>query len=166
MASSYTTKTDLFPKMIQEIKNIDGTGVEVGVFKGENAWLAGIHEYGCDIPVTEKMRTYLHGRGLHLRKSTTHIHIPERAFLRTGYDTNRAEVTKKAAMLLADVASARMTALACSQAVGMELASRIKETAIGMEPANHPFTVASKGSSTPLVQTGDMISSIDWRACK
>lgn len=164
---SYKTKKDNLTGMIKSLKLLDGQGVEVGVLKGEHAWLAAIHEYGCDITVTPKMRAYLHSRGLHLRKTTTSIHIPERSFLRTGYDQNRDAVLAKANMLLTEVVTGRMSARGCKTAVGMELASKIKDHALAIKnPPNHPFTTDQKGSSNPLVDTGDMIASITWRASK
>lgn len=45
--------------------------------------IAAIHEYGCTIQVTPKMRGYLHSQGLHLKASTNFIRIPERSFLRS-----------------------------------------------------------------------------------
>ena len=160
MRSSYTTKKDGFPKMTKELETLSGEGVEVGVFKGEDAWLA-------SIPVTKKMRKYLAARGLYLSKNTTHIHIPERSFLRTGYDQNIDDVKKKAALLIGEVAKGHMTARGCMQAVGMDLASKIKDYARDLDsPPNHPFTVEQKGSSNPLVDTGDMIGGISWREAK
>lgn len=47
-----------------------------------NAQLGAVHEFGADIPVTDKMRAYLHHNGIHLKKETTHIRIPMRSFLR------------------------------------------------------------------------------------
>lgn len=167
MGVKHTTKKDGFPEMKRQMQLINGTGVEVGVLQGEHAWLASIHEYGCDIPVTPKMRAYLHGKGLHLRKDTTHIKIPERSFLRAGYDKNRDSVLKKASKLLADVTAGRMTAEACYKAVGLELSSKIKDYAIDLkDPPNHPFTAEQKGSSNPLVDSGDMINGITWRVSK
>lgn len=158
---------DGFPEMVKRLQAINGEAVEVGVLKGESAWLASIHEYGCDIPVTDKMRAYLHGQGLHLKDSTTHIHIPERSFLRTGYDENRDDVMKKAQQMLADVAEGRMSADAVFKGVGLELSSKIKDYARDLAaPANHPFTVEQKGSSNPLVDTGDMIGGITWRKAR
>lgn len=161
-----TIKND-FPEMEKQIALSNGSGVEVGVLKGEHAWLASIHEYGCDIPVTPKMRKYLAARGLRLKSTTTHIHIPERSFLRTGYDQNRDAVLKKASQVMADVTSGRTTARGCIQAVGIELSSKIKDYARDLNsPANHPFTQDQKGSSNPLIDTGDMIGSITWRKAK
>lgn len=143
---------------------MNGTAVEVGVLNGENKWLAAIHEYGLDIEVTPAMRAYLHSQGLHLKKSTTHIHIPERSFLRTGYDQNIDGVLKKGRALLKDVLAGKMSVAACHKAVGLELSSKISDYAIELSsPENHPFTKNQKGSSNPLVDTGDMIGGITWR---
>lgn len=164
MGVKYTTKHDGLKSMKKELDVLGGKSVEVGVLKGEHQWLAGIHEYGCNITVTPRMRAYLHRRGLHLKKSTTHIRIPERSFLRTGYDTNRADVLKKAQLMMADVATGRMSANDCLDGVGQELSDKIKDYAVELDsPANHSFTVGNKGSSNPLVQTGDMIGGITWR---
>lgn len=163
----HTTIKDDLPEMMSRLKDINGTGVEVGVLKGEHAWLAGIHEYGCNIEVTPKMRVYLHRQGLHLKKSTTHIRIPERSFLRTGYDKNRDEVIKKGQLLLKQVAEGKMTSRGCVQALGMELSSKIKDYATGLgSPGNHPFTTDNKGSGNPLVDSGSMIGGITWRKAK
>lgn len=162
-----TTKHDDFPDMFKRLKAVDGIGVEVGVLKGEHAWLASIHEYGCDIPVTPKMRAFLHGQGFHLKESTTSIRIPERSFLRTGYDANREAVMQKGQLLLRQVAAGNMTANGCMKALGLELSSKIKDYAVELSsPGNHPFTVDQKGSSNPLVDSGDMIGSITWRKAK
>lgn len=63
--------------------------VWVGVKKGARSASGGdisdiawVHEFGCTVRVTEKMRKYLHGQGLHLKPTTEYIRIPERSFLR------------------------------------------------------------------------------------
>lgn len=162
----YTTKNDDFPSMKRRLEAINGTGVEVGVLKGEHAWLASIHEYGCRIPVTPKMRAWFHYQGVHLSPSTTEIIIPERSFLRAGYDENRGAVMEKAQKLLVDVASGKMGASALYSGVGLELASKIKDYAMGVGPGVSSFTADKKGSGKPLVDTGDMIGGITWRQSK
>lgn len=120
------------------------------------------------------MRVYLHRMGLHLRESTTHIHIPERAFLRTGYDKNRDEVLKKARLMMADVMSGKMSADTMMEAIGMELVDRIRDYAVELDsPPNHPFTIERKGSSNPLIGGkdggggGQMIrEGLHWRKAK
>lgn len=164
MKVKYKTNGDGFPNMKKRLEAINGTAVEVGVLQGEHAWLASIHEYGCSIPVTPKMRAWFHYQGVHLSPSTTVITIPERSFLRAGYDENRDAVMQKAQQLLADVASGRMSADALYKAVGLELSSKIKDYARSLNsPANQPFTTDRKGSSNPLVDSGDLIGGINWR---
>ena len=122
------------------------------MLKGEHAWLASIHEFGCTINVTPKQRAYLFKKGLKVGKT---IKIPERAFLRGGFDENRDKVMQRAQQCVADVAAGKM------------LSSKIKDYARDLSsPANHPFTVEQKGSSNPLVDTGDMIGGITWRKAK
>jgi phage gpG-like protein len=70
---------------------VEGDTVKVGVF-GEEALIASVHEFGCKIRVTEKMRKFLHAQGLHLRKDTEYITIPQRSFLRLGFDKNKEEI--------------------------------------------------------------------------
>lgn len=45
MRVKFETKFDNLPKLKATLAQIDGKKVSVGV-RGENAWLAGIHEYG------------------------------------------------------------------------------------------------------------------------
>jgi len=45
-----------------------------------------IHEFGAEIVVTEKMRSYLHIHGIHLSPETDRIFIPERPVLRSAVD--------------------------------------------------------------------------------
>ena len=167
MGVSHKTIKNEFPSMKKRMDELNGNAIEVGVLQGEHAWLASIHEWGCKIPVTPKMRAFLHGQGLHLNASTTEIEIPERSFLRTGYDQNREKVIKHAQMMMADVVSGDMDEGKLLKGVGEELADAIKEYATDLNsPANHPFTIDRKGSSNPLADTGDMIGGITWREAK
>ena len=162
MRVSWTTKKNLVPKMEKAASDLDGRSVQAGVF-GEQAWLAGIHEYGCKIKVTDKMRAYLHRQGLHLKDSTEYITIPERAFLRTGYDEGRAAIVQGAEDLLPFVLSGDYSSDQFLAQVGQFMASHIIDYATALSsPSNHPFTVEQKGSSNPLVDTGDLIGSISY----
>ncbi len=57
MGVKWTTKKDGFPSMKASIKGLDKKKVNVGVLGGENAWLAGIHEYGVNIRAKKKYLT-------------------------------------------------------------------------------------------------------------
>lgn len=152
-----TLKND-FPKMEKELNSLNGKKVKVGVLGGgEQAWLAAIHEYGCNIQVTPKMRAWLHANGLHLSPSTTEIHIPERSFLRTGYDTNISDVLNETDRLIEFVSGGKMSADEFCKTVGLLLSDRIKEYATQLDsPAKHPFTLQRNGGkANPLVDSGE-----------
>lgn len=147
------------------IERLDGKKVSVGVLGGgEQSWLAAIHEYGCRIEVTPKMRKYLAATGLHLKATTTHITIPERAFLRNGYDENKDDVLNRVDALLGDVIGGTMSTDQFFEVIGLLMKSRIQDYARDLDsPPNHPYTVERKGSSNPLVDTGDMIGAITYK---
>lgn len=162
MGVKWKTKKNKFPEMERAAAELNGRKVNVGVF-GEQAWLAGIHEYGCKIKVTDKMRAYLHGHGLHLKDSTEYVTIPERAFLRNGYDLNKDAVIKDAERVLPATLDGSLVADEFLKMVGLILSSNIKDYATALDsPPNHPYTTEQKGSSNPLVDTGDMIGSITY----
>lgn len=164
MSVKFKTVKNDFPKMETAIKNVDGMNINVGVF-GEHAWLAGIHEYGCKIKVTDKMRAYLHSQGLHLKASTKVITIPERSFLRSGFDEHHIDVINKAEKVLGDVIGGTMSKEQFAKMIGLLLASKIKAYAVNLKsPTKHPFTIAQNPSKTnPLIVSGDMIGGIDYR---
>lgn len=162
MKFKWRVKVNKCPEMERAAAQLNGRRVNVGVY-GEQAWLAGIHEYGCKIEVTDKMRAYLHSQGLHLKASTQYITIPERAFLRNGYDQNRDGVADSAESVLPAVLDGSLGTEKLLEMTGMVLSSDIKDYAAALDsPPNHPFTIDQKGSSNPLVDTGDMIGSITY----
>lgn len=73
-------KGDLVGSVTYQV--IDGNHVFIGVNKGKEVNIAAVHEFGCTIEVTPKMRAYLHYQGIHLKASTKYISIPPRPFLR------------------------------------------------------------------------------------
>lgn len=150
--------------MIANIKSLSEKSIEVGALEGEHKRLAAIHEYGCDIPVTPKMRAFLHHQGLHLKPTTTVIKIPERSFLRSSHDEHAAEVLKKAERALGLVLSGQMSVEQYMEMVGLNYVSMVKKYIVELkDPPNHPYTVEQKGSSNPLVASGDLVESISYR---
>lgn len=168
MPVKYKSSDKGLKRMGKTVKDLQGRAVNVGYLEGgEMAWLAAIHEYGCRIKVTPKMRAWLHSQGLHLKATTSEIVIPERSFLRAGWDNNKDDVIKKTDPLLVDVLGGTMSADQFCETVGLLLKSRIQDYAVDLKsPALHPFTVKRKGSSNPLVGSGDMIGAISYEVEK
>ena len=118
---------------------------------------------GCRIPVTPKMRAFMHHRGVHLKKSTTTIVIPERSFIRTGHDTNIDKVMKQTERAIAAVVAGTMSVDDMLNLCGEQLATAIKKYARDLSsPANSSLTIEWKGSSNPLIDTGNLVASISW----
>ena len=160
-----TTK-DEFPEIRKTLKTFDDVSIQCGVF-GEQAWLAAIHEYGCKIPVTPEMRAYLHRKGLHLKATTKYITIPERSFLRNGYDENKDEILAKTGKLIPSVLDGTLSSTKFYKTTGLLLKSAIQDYAVALDnPKNHPFTVSQKKSANPLVDSGDMIGAVDYEVIK
>lgn len=163
MKVKWIVKKDKFPAMESTIEGLKGRKVIVGALEGDHAWLAGIHEYGVDIEVTPKMRAYLHGQGLHLKKTTTHIKIPERAFLRNGHDKYGERVMKQTKRATGQVLAGKMSLDTYLDLYGQQMVSAIRKYMAETED-NHPFTVQQKGSSTPLVgRTKRLRQNITWK---
>lgn len=125
--------------------------------------MAGIHEYGCNIPVTPKMRAFLHSQGLHLKDSTTHIKIPERSFIRNGHDQNVDRVLTQTGRAIGQVLAGKMDVDTLLDLYGEQMATAIKTYMRDLDaPPLHPYTIEQKGSSSPLISTGALLESIVW----
>ena len=160
------TTRDYISKIRESFKELGSKAIEVGVFGGEQAWLAHIHEYGCIIQVTPKMRAYLKANGLELKPSTTTITIPERAFLRNGYDKGKNEALSAYMDFISALITGNIDADTILEALGTNLEGKIKEYATNqVEPPLHPYTIEHRqhGGSNPLNDTGAMIGAISHR---
>lgn len=160
------------PQVLARIGEINTKKVEVGYFgphysggKITNTGLAAVHEYGCDIEVTDKMRGYfVKAFGINLRKETTHIRIPERSFLREGSEQAIPMVVAKAKEFVPLAIEGMVDVEMLYEMLGDEMRGEIQEFAVDLSsPANSSLTIAQKGSSNPLVDTGGMIAAMEVR---
>lgn len=151
-------------KAFAELKALNGRKVNIGIPAGsKEAQIAAIHEWGVTITVTEKMRNWFKGQGYPLKASTTQIVIPERSFFRAGMDSEGKKIIKNYSKLIPAVINGKLSATAFLDVLGREVATAIKEYAADLSsPANSGFTVDRKGSSNPLVDSGNMIGAINY----
>ena len=109
------------------------------------------------------MRVWLHAHGLHLKDTTTTIVIPERSFLRSGFDTHHEKVIKLNEDALGEclVSGDVDTFL---ESVGQMLRDKIVDYANDLKiPPKHPFSLEmNPGKTNPLVITGDMIEALTY----
>ena len=94
--------------------------------------------------------------------------MPERSFLRSTMEENQAKYRKMMALGLRQMFVLRGVELKAGaerlmDLVGMRAAADVKKKITdGIPPPNAPSTIAAKGSSTPLVDTGQLLNSISW----
>lgn len=113
------------------------------------------------------MRAYLHSIGVHLKKSTTQIVVPERSFLRAGYDQNKDDIIKLAQRLLPDVLNGTISEDKFLETFGIQFRDAIKEYAIELsDPPKKPFPTADPAKSNPLVMSGSMVNGIEYEVKK
>ena len=128
-------------KILNDIARLDGTVVSAGVMDSKNATKAAINEYG-----TSK--------------------IPQRPFMRTAVSRHGKSWGEKSAKAVQSV----MKGMPISQAtelVGMQMKSDISSTLTnGPWTPNSAVTIAKKGSSRPLIDTGELRASITYRVDK
>ena len=90
--------------------------------------------------------------------------IPERSFIRAGYDTEKKSIINDAEKLTRKVVAMEIKPNAAANLLGDATKGRIQEFAIDLrDPPNAASTIEQKGSSNPLVDTGQMIGAIDYK---
>ncbi len=165
MGVKWKTVKNEFPSMEKSIKGLNKRQINVGHLDGgENAWLAGIHEYGCKITVTPKMRAWFRNQGFPLKKSTTTINIPERSFLRAGFDKYHEEVLDKCEKAIGQLLT-NGDVDGFLVFVGELLRDKIQDYARDEvnTPPKHPLSLQrNPGKTNPLVISGDMIGAITY----
>ena len=128
-------------KILKDITSLDGTVVSAGVMDSKNATKAAINEYG-----TSK--------------------IPQRPFMRTATSRYGKSWGSKSAKAVQSVMKG-MPISQVTELIGMQMKSDISSTLTkGPWIPNAPSTIAKKGSSRPLIDTGELRASINYKAEK
>jgi len=130
-----------------EVLRRAGSTVKVGVLGNtasashggiNNVDLAAVHEFGST------------SRG-----------IPERSFLRAPYDENRDRYYEMLGVGLRNVIEGKLTVEKVLGIVGLKMESDFKARIVaGIPPPLKPETIARKGSSTPLIDHGQLLGAI------
>jgi hypothetical protein len=89
--------------------------------------------------------------------------IPERSWLRAPFDRHRKQYERVMLAGIGRVVDGALTLRDLLETVGAVVVGDLQENiAAGIAPANAPYTIARKGSSTPLIDTGRFRQSIDY----
>ncbi|CAM4012561.1 hypothetical protein [Mesobacillus zeae] len=96
-----------------------------------------------------------------LKKSVT---IPERSFMRSTFDEKNDEWVRFMQGMVNQVLARKMDVQTLYERLGAKVAADIQEKMTSMKnPANSESTVANKGSSNPLIDTGGLRSRVTWK---
>lgn len=90
-------------------------------------------------------------------------HIPERSFIRSTVDEEMPNLKTIRNRVLVKVVAGQLTPRQAISLIGAYLQGKIQEKiASGVPPPNAPATIAAKGSSTTLIDTGRMRQAITY----
>lgn len=97
--------------------------------------------------------------------------IPERSFIRSAFKDQEARTSflKVCSDLAGQVLNGKTTAQKATRILGMHMVSLVKKRIMsgpGIPPPNKPMTIKRKGSSRPLVDTGQLVGAITYEVRK
>lgn len=158
--------------LLKDLKKLDGKKIKIGYWGSGNpsenlAYRGAIHTFGipAGIKVTNKMRNFLHAIGIHLKKSTTRIYIPQRPFMQNAVDNNRDEIETFIARNYILFLQNRLSAENFLKRIGIKHMDQIKNSIRnGSFKGLHPVTVTRKRSTKPLVGQGaELLNRVDYK---
>lgn len=136
-------------KLITELKKAnDASRAVVGIF-GEDA----VKDHGGvpNIDIAEK--------------NEFGVGVPERSFIRATVDQKEKEIQGQMKASFLSVIDKKSTFKQALEQIGLYVEGQIKKRiAGGIPPPNAPSTIAKKGSSTPLIDTGQLRASVHSQA--
>lgn len=89
--------------------------------------------------------------------------IPQRSFVRGTVDAQKGAIQKLQKTLATQVFKGKIDRTKALDLLGMRIAAMIKkQISVGISPPLAASTVAEKGSSKPLINTGQLRSAITW----
>jgi hypothetical protein len=136
------TDTDLgYREFMRAVSDIDASFIDVGVRGGGDvATYAAANEFG-----------------------TADGHVPERSFLRSTLDEHREEYAEVVAKGLGRIIDGKSTPERELGRLGLRVVRDVQAKIVtSVPPPNAPSTIARKGSSTTLIDTGRLRQSIDF----
>ncbi|KOY81571.1 hypothetical protein I6G82_08365 [Lysinibacillus macroides] len=153
MSVRIISSSNSIPQLINELKKLKKYEIHVGIFgsdDAEYAMIASVHEFGITI-----------------QKEKGSIVIPERSFLRSTFDEKQNEWFKFVEKQMAHVLNRRIGAKTLCERLGAKMVADVQEKLTDLDtPPNAPATIAKKGSSNPLIDSGGLRQRITYKVVK
>ena len=150
-------------RLYRGLGQIDRAAADVGIFDdpaagsdgkrpdGEltQAQTGAVHEFGAEIPVEGRAEP---------------IKIPERSWLRSNHDKNAAKYRERLDRQYERVLAGKSGAVTALMAFAERVASDVRRNITKLRtPPLSAVTIARKGSSNPLIDTGSMRNAVQGR---
>lgn len=144
------------PELTKKVEKMANSHVKIGILEE-----AGSHD-GDDSTLTVADVASFHEFGTTDANGQTHV--PERSFIRSSIDDKRSELREMAKKLQGMILTGKMTAKQALGLLGEKMqAEMIRKINEGIDPELDPATIKRKGSSTPLIDTGQLKQSIRYK---
>lgn len=159
--------------------------VQVGIFGAaaladhggkRNIEIAAVHEFGASIDHPGGTAYFVDADGEahfvsnaaatdNMPRTKPHkINVPERSFLRSTFDAKARVIARMARELQARVLEGKLDTRKALEQLGLYVKGQVQSRiSRGVPPPLRPSTVRRKGSSTPLIATGQLRASIDHK---
>lgn len=157
MSAIKITGGDKLKEFLKNIKNKSNTTLNVGFLTPEIAKIAIKNEFGGIFPIDNEYKLRAKAKGINLGDK---IAIPARPFMQQTIDNNSKTWGKLISKLLPEnELDIKKTFNQLGQVITNNITETIEEDDF---IANSARTIVIKGTSTPLVDTGNMAKSVNW----
>ncbi len=147
MATSAQIDTSVWDAIFKRVKGADNLKIGVGVFGDEElATIAATHEYGSE-------HWHATGEG-----------VPERSYIRSTLAEKKSQLDRVMKRVATGVMNGKFDVRTGLGIVGEWAVNAIKaKIRSNVPPPLKPATIAAKGSSKALIDTGRLLNSIEWK---
>jgi len=159
-------KFNRIPDLVRELNYLATHKVHIGIFadaKREDGApmlvIAAANEFGAKIPKRQARFGNLDDEN-----PGGWVIIPERSYLRAWFDENVDALQATMERLIGQVVEGKISGRAALETIGGYVVTHIQAYMVDLKtPPNAPSTIARKGSSNPLIDTGQLKDAITWR---
>ena len=144
------------------VETIRGSGAVVNV--GVQGQPAAANHQNTHLTVGQLATIHEFGKVIRQPKLNRIIVIPARSFLRATVDQYRDAIARRQVLLSQGYILGKFELRPAMELLGMYVVGLVKQRiANGIAPPNRPSTIARKGSSKPLIDTGQLRNSITYK---
>lgn len=143
-----------FEEVVAQLRRMDGVFIVVGVMGGDS------ETYEDGMPITQVAAINEFG--------TADGRVPPRPFLRTTLDERRGEIGALVERTMERLTNRKLgkpgaAAAKAAEIIGVFVQAAVQKKIVDLrEPPNAPSTIAKKGSSNPLIDTGQLRQAITY----